>query len=648
MNRKYGTQLRMLKDTYKWALDADIDKLKRSIELSVDSPLIAVGSGGSLTVASLAALLHTYSTGRIASHMTPFEFVSQNNEIQNTAILMVTAGGRNSDILSTFKEIIFREPYQLTIICGRKHSPLSKLAQDYDYVRMIEFENLPFKKDGYISTNSLLAFSTLLVRSYLSLCEDKAMNLPETLEDLVCNGRTIEEYMETLQEKIAPILTKVTLVALYGNWSQPAGIDLESKFTEVALGNVRVSDYRNFGHGRHFWLARHHNTSGVLTFVDRDTKEISERTLVLIPSGIPALQLSVNCAGPVSSLAHLCNVLYIVKIAGDLEGIDPGKPGVPQFGRRLYNVRIKRDEMRMYRLMSKFRDNRVVAILRKYPQAFRDKELLDLWTEAYMNFVDNLEKTQFRALVFDYDGTLCGPENRFLGPSKKIVDELIRILNAGIGIGIATGRGKSVRKDLQREIPEELWNNVLIGYYNGSDIAMLSENERPIRDGDINPVIESVHSMLRDSWVNKICKLEPRPNQISVSEIKKPFTIRKVREILISLIDNNNVQILESTHSLDILAPGVSKRSLVETVRQQYGCEVLCIGDKGKCPGNDYELLQQPYSLSVFEVSPDPNTCWNIADPGYRYTQATLEYLKSLREENDYFCFGRTKKVVTK
>lgn len=114
------------------------------------------------------------------------------------------------------------------------------------------------------------------------------------------------------------------------------------------------------------------------------------------------------------------------------------------------------------------------------------------------------------------------------------------------------------------------------------------------------------------------------------------------------LIDNNNVQILESTHSLDILAPGVSKRSLVETVRQQYGCEVLCIGDKGKCPGNDYELLQQPYSLSVFEVSPDPNTCWNIADPGYRYAQATLEYLKSLAKEDSFLYFKRNKRGLSK
>jgi fructoselysine-6-P-deglycase FrlB-like protein len=637
MGGRYENQVQMLRDTYKWALETRIDKLKKSIVSSEEFPLITIGSGGSLTVASLAALLHTNFTGQIATYMTPFEFIFRKNIMQNTAVLMFTAGGRNLDILSTFKEIICREPYQLTIVCGKKNSPLSELASKYDYVRLIELENKPFKKDGYISTNSLLAFSTLLVRSYSSLFNDNALHLPDTLENLVCNEKTINEYLKDLHEKLEPILTKETLVVLHGNWSQPAGIDLESKFTEAALGNVRVSDYRNFGHGRHYWLAKHYDNTGVLTFVDEETKEISERTSGLIPSDIPVLQLSANYSGPIGSLAHLCNVMYIVKVAGNLKGIDPGRPGVPQFGRRLYNVRIRKNEMTMYRLISKSRDNRLISILRKCPEAFRDNELLDLWIEAYMSFVNNLEKTKFRGIVFDYDGTLCEPERRFQGPSKKIIDELIRILNAGIGIGIATGRGKSVRNDLQKKIPEELWDNILIGYYNGSDIALLSEDDHPIKDRDFDPTIGSTGNMLKDSWISRICNLEPRPNQISVSEIKRPYTMRTVREILIPLIDNRKVQVLESTHSLDILAPGVSKCLLVENIKQKYGHEVLCIGDMGKYPGNDYELLQMPYSLSVFEVSCDPHKCWNIVDPGYRYAQATLEYLESLIIKDSYF-----------
>ena len=57
---------------------------------------------------------------------------------------------------------------------------------------------------------------------------------------------------------------------------------------------------------------------------------------------------------------------------------------------------------------------------------------------------------------------------------------------------------------------------------------------------------------------------------------------------------------------------------------------MLIVGDRGRWPGNDYELLREPYSLGVDEVSVDPSTCWNLASPGQRGPSVTLEYLKAL------------------
>lgn len=639
MSGRYDNQLRVLGDTYRWALDTSIDGMEKSIGLSMESPLITVGSGGSLTVANLAALLNSHFTGQISRYMTPLEFINRNEMIQNTSVFLFTGGGRNPDILSTFKEAICREPYQLTIVCGRKNSALSRLAHHYDYTHLIELEKLPFKRDGYLSANSLLAFSTLLVRSYISLFENDNSSLPIALEDLVCNGMTIDRYLESLQAKLGPILAKETLVALYYGWSQPAGIDLESKFTEAALSNVRVSDYRNFGHGRHYWLARHQDKSSVIAFADEEANELSRRTIKLIPSSIPVFQLSVKHRGPMSSLAHLCNVLYLTKLGSDIRNIDPGRLRVPRFGSRLYNLQIDRKEMTMYKLMSQSRGSYMISILRKCPETLRDNWLLDFWKEAFDRFVERLEQAEFKAIVFDYDGTLCDPEKRYLGPSANVVKRVVEILEAGIGIGIATGRGKSVRKDLQSKIPTELWNRVVIGYYNGGDIALLSENDHPNRDKDFDPLIESVCDRIRSSWVSRVAEVEARPNQITISKVERHLAIKKLREILISMINNREIRILESTHSLDILAPDISKCLLLEAVKQKYGDQVLCIGDKGRHPGNDFELLQQSHSLSVFEVSPDLDTCWNLASPGLRYSQATCEYLDSLVEGNGHLLF---------
>jgi hypothetical protein len=59
--------------------------------------------------------------------------------------------------------------------------------------------------------------------------------------------------------------------------------------------------------------------------------------------------------------------------------------------------------------------------------------------------------------------------------------------------------------------------------------------------------------------------------------------------------------------------------------------QVLCIGDRGCWSGNDFDLLREPFSLSVDEVSPDPTTCWNLAPAGHRGVQATLDYLGAMQ-----------------
>ena len=98
------------------------------------------------------------------------------------------------------------------------------------------------------------------------------------------------------------------------------------------------------------------------------------------------------------------------------------------------------------------------------------------------------------------------------------------------------------------------------------------------------------------------------------------------------------IQVLESSHSIDVLAPGVSKRDLIlacEEVAKRIGNPgvAFCIGDRGEWPGNDYDFLSTPYSVSVDTVSPDPDSCWNLSQAGHRGVQATLGYLKSLHIE---------------
>jgi len=92
-----------------------------------------------------------------------------------------------------------------------------------------------------------------------------------------------------------------------------------------------------------------------------------------------------------------------------------------------------------------------------------------------------------------------------------------------------------------------------------------------------------------------------------------------------------DLTVTRSGHSVDILAPRVSKLNILTGLRERVGtAPVLCIGDRGRWPGKDYELLREPFSLGVDEISVDPGTCWNLAPPGQRGIAVTLDYFKAI------------------
>ena len=213
--------------------------------------------------------------------------------------------------------------------------------------------------------------------------------------------------------------------------------------------------------------------------------------------------------------------------------------------------------------------------------------------------------------------------------------EFSRLLRGRIRIGIATGRGKSVRKSLQKALPEKLWDRVVIGYYNGAEIGMLGDDTCPddsdLAGPELAPVVERLE---RDSMILRLAKLTVRRRQITLVPAEGVFPgplWDYVHSLLIGL-DGNMAIALRSGHSVDVVPPQSSKVAVVKKVQELAGPgNVLRIGDRGRWPGNDYALLGHVHALSADEVSPDPCGGWNIAPAGRRGAQATLGYLRRLR-----------------
>jgi hydroxymethylpyrimidine pyrophosphatase-like HAD family hydrolase len=242
--------------------------------------------------------------------------------------------------------------------------------------------------------------------------------------------------------------------------------------------------------------------------------------------------------------------------------------------------------------------------------------------------------------VFDYDGTLCDAAERYDGPGPGITGRLMELLRAGVLVGIATGRGKSVRRDLRARIKDPvLRSRVLIGYHNGAEIGDLGDDSQPPLARGLDESLGEINAILAaDARLAALATIEACHRQLTL-EFADSTVAEEVWESVqhaLSRCQSPGVSALRSSHSVDVLAPGVTKRHVVESIRRMIAPDpatapVLTIGDRGRWPGNDFALLQEPFSLSVDEVSADPSTCWNLGRPENRCAAALLEYFQAMR-----------------
>ena len=275
MARPYASEMSRLAETFDWAVTTDLQPLRRAVRLAGLSPLRAIGSGGSLTAAHALTGFHQCLTGRLAAVATPLEALNEPVD-RGVATWLISAGGRNVDILAATEGLILREPRQIGVLCGRPESPLVELCRAHPFVDLLLYSP-PAGKDGFLATNSLLGFTTLLARAYAAEYggeaewEDATRRLHALMN---CSDGAFSGW-ETATKLL---WERPTTLVLHGSATRVGALDLESKFTEAAIGNLQVADYRNFAHGRHHWLAKRGDTSAVLAFVTEADQALADRT----------------------------------------------------------------------------------------------------------------------------------------------------------------------------------------------------------------------------------------------------------------------------------------------------------------------------------------------------------------------------------
>ena len=626
MGKPFKTELGQIESTYKWANDLNIDSLKQEIN-QINNPIYFVGSGGSLSACYLGVSL-VNELGVFAKAVTPLELYNEKNNIRHSTVIIISASGKNSDIIFGFNTAVKFHAKKIISICLQLNSKIAELSNKLTISEIFEY-NLPVGKDGFLATNSLLTFFVILNRIFAKKKLNYLFNK--------------DSYIQDLESFVNALSPDSSITVLYNDFSKCVANDIESKSIEAALYPILLSDFRNFGHGRHHWFAKKNKTAAMLVLSGLNDRFLAVKTLEAMPENIPKLHLQTSLEGGEGALDLLIKSYFLIDKFGESLNIDPGRPGVPAFGRKLYNLKYSRQLFENDN-NSSLTIRASTAISRKVdkPIGSLDKKNIAFWFKAYTEFVSKLSHANFGAIVFDYDGTLCSSERKYLGPDSRIAAKLNLILDEGFYIGVVTGRGQSVRTDLQNIIPRHLWSKVFIGYYNGSELGGLGDNLLPNKGLTQDENLKAAQEILKSNKIGLKIKTELRPNQltISIDECQNMHYVQKAIIELIQLSNISNLRILKSSHSIDIIPSGVSKKNIFNYMKEtleikQLSKDLLCIGDKGKWPGNDFMLLDSSYSLSVDEVNYQVDTCWNLAPNGMALEDATLYYLGLLK-------FGKT------
>ena len=631
MGRDFEKELSGLDKVYNAAQTVSVQVIIDFLSKFKNKVFWGIGSGGSYSVARVFEYLCARA-GLVSKSLTPLELSLYDIQIKRNAAILFTAGGKNADSKNVYQYLSEIEPEGLLSCCMCVESPLKEKQKSNLHNYFFEYK-MPVKKDGYLAVESLVSLIVLLGRAFEAVTENGFFHLP-----LSYTWRKYKIKTELLND----ILKKESLIILHGGITTPVAVDLESKFSEASLGNIQIVDFRNFAHGRHYWLSSRENSTAIIALVGKMESELASQTLRLIPESIPILKVDVDDSSIGGMLDVFDFAFEFVFQAGLYRGVNPGCPKIDTFGTKLYHLSYNicsKDHMR-----NRKKNVLEMAIYRKAEICCREYE--ERSRQMGKLYHQKLTSSRFKGIVFDYDGTLHD-KNGHTGLEDEIFEIINGFLSWGIKIGIATGRGKSVRIELQKVIREKYWDKVVIAYYNGGCIGMLGDEGQPNKKGqnvpdEFNELLNCLESNGILKNVNVDGVIDKNPYQLSI--ILNDYHEDCYINYIVSLCSRiKGLKVLKSSHSIDIIPASSSKNNIFE-YWNNWGYkkeDFLVIGDAGQIGGNDYELLEDNQGLSVDGVSSNPDTCWNFAKPGMRNLEATLYYLKKIKIKNSELVLGR-------
>ncbi len=604
----FAEKLRSLPSTIRLASEVDWSPLAGRLRSGRGLRTIAVASGGSVVAAAFISRCRSTLGLGPTTVATPMEFVLGDLDARGADVWLSSAGAANPDVEAAYRHCVAQGADRLTLLTTRAEgqTAVSVAARAEGKVVALPVSD---PKDGFLATHSLVATTTAML-----LAADEMSDRPDkggVLHALVDGSSLALSDGSDARAAVAGFQPGDTLLLLHDPQAATLAVLVETSLWETGIAPVQRVDFRNFAHGRHVWLARHPARTFILAVTTRESRGIWEGISSALPPDVRHGVMDLGNAGRLRTAISVAAGLAIVDELGRKAGIDPGRPGRGDFAPAIYE----------HRGLVELVDELTPDVAHKRAANLRADPAGDLGIclfTAGRTRRDRLGAAEFQALALDYDGTIVATEHRLSPPREAIVAELVRLLDAGMRLGIATGRGGSAGDAMRAALPARLHDRVLMGYYNGAHLLPLTtrvEDSPPAQDDDVAVVA---------AWLAAVGLASGHRTKAGPAQITIECGASEASRLSAGLarhptIEAGRLKVLRSQHSVDVVAVGTSKLRVVAALSDPTAggpVDVLAIGDSGSPLGNDHELLSSPTSISVDQVCGDVEGCWTLFGDG--------------------------------
>lgn len=603
----------------------DAGPLAGSIAQGERRHALSIGSGGSAIAAEyFVRCRDTLGLGP-TTVQTPMQAVFDQYDLTDSDVWLFSAGGDNPDAAAAARAALDRNAKSLQLITRNPDGTAAEIVgRGGGAVHVVPVSDL---KDGYLATHSLLSSIVALLLASDAASRDPlgTVHFLDSLSARLADMRDPATRASRI-DALAHLRRTDTIIVASDPLLRPLSVLLDTSIWEASLCHVQSTDFRNLAHGRHGWLHHRIGETTILALTGIDSRTSWAAIDAVLPESLRRITMDHGSCGRSDNVLAIVDGLGILEATGTILEIDPGKPGIGEFGRSIYD---DRSLANLAEAMPPHVRHKRAAVARSDTHDPTDDPLHVIGHER----LTALAQADIGGAVFDYDGTIVTTTDRWSVPDQKIVDELVRLHREGIMIGIATGRGGSAGEDLRKVFLADMLPSILIGYYNGGHLRTADidiNHDRPAADPAIAETAAWLHGR-KDLFIQQEFKHREVQITVDMDRLRHPYRFPVDLDGCAPFADGR-VRVMGSGHSYDIVPVASSKLVVVEALRKKLSAEteVLCFGDSGSRLGNDHALLSHRFGISVGDVCGAVNGCWSLFGAGPIGPDALLKILRAL------------------